>query len=139
MMKRPQLTAAADVTMETEEDNAKRKRLDDFIISPALMVDTIRDISAGNHRFNWIQEPLPKNLVWHDGELKLNAMEMLDGLRFDFTYYAPRPDQDWDGTIRWKHVVPYNSIYMRKDADGNLKDPNSVFMMNLGQMWVEDR
>ena len=109
-----------------EEDNAKRRKLDDLIITPAVMVETIRDLSAGNHRFNWIQESFPKNLVWHEQDLKLNAMEILDGLRFDFTYYAPRPDLERDGTIRWKHVVPYNSIYMRKDAVGNLKDPNTV-------------
>ena len=125
--------------MENEEDNAKRRKLDDLIITPTAMVETIKDLSAGNNLFSWIQSPFPKQLVWHERELKLRATDILYGLRFEFTYYAPRPDQDWDGTIHWNIVEPYNGIYMRKDEKGNLKDPNTVYRMNSGHMWVEDR
>ena len=85
-------------------------------------------------RTNWRQ--LPKRMAWHtasefqktfkyyEGQMHLIANEILEGLNFQPTHYAPILQTNQYGNFRYQEVVEGNPKCLKKTKNGEPKDDN---------------
>ena len=98
-----------------------------------------RSIDENPEYFKWIREYYPKKLQYYRGELYLDAKYILKDLWFEPTTYAPRLQTKADGRYRYDHVKEYNTIWLKKHKNGEMKRPDEYTTLIPSNVWIEDR
>ena len=100
-------------------------------------------------RTYWNEEP--SRMAWHasveflkycryyDKALHLQAEKILDGLNLVPAHYAPALQTKEDGHFIYKHVREYNSKWLMRTKQGELKDPKEYKPFEPLNVWTEDR
>ena len=73
------------------------------------------------------------------GELCLELHELLKDLNIAPTYYAPILNYRPDGRYRYERVQNYNSIWLKRTKQGELKKPEDCKSFEPSVVWTEDR
>ena len=87
--------------------------------------------------FQW-QEAYAKFFEYCGGELCLNMNQILHGLDFVPTSYAPRLHRVGDKFV-YNHVREYNYKWLKKDKKGNPKSKSAYVPFEPASVWSEER